>query len=54
VAGPGLLFFTFIYLNFVNSGYLLVLTPPLFAWVRKTASAGRGETITVISSYWRP
>jgi len=30
---PGLLFFTFVFLNFVNSGYILVLTPPLFAWL---------------------
>ncbi len=35
---PGLLFFTFIYLNYVNSGYLLVLTPPLFAWLGRAAS----------------
>lgn len=37
---PGLLFFTFIYLNYVNSGYLLVLTPPLFAWFGSAASSG--------------
>jgi 4-amino-4-deoxy-L-arabinose transferase-like glycosyltransferase len=30
---PGLLFFTFIYLKFVNSGYLLALSPPLCAWM---------------------
>ena len=30
---PGLLFFTFIFLRLVNSGYLLVLTPPLCAWL---------------------
>ena len=29
--GPGLLFFTFIFLKFVNSGYLLILSPPVFA-----------------------
>ena len=28
---PGLLFFTMVFLLFVNAGYLLVLTPPLFA-----------------------
>jgi hypothetical protein len=28
---PGLAFFTFIYFLFVNSGYLLVLSPPVFA-----------------------
>src|SRR5262249_37185724 len=30
---PGLLFFTFVFLNYVNSGYLLVLCPPVFAWL---------------------
>jgi hypothetical protein len=30
---PGLLFFAFVFLSFVNSGYLLVLSPPLFAVV---------------------
>lgn len=30
---PGLLFFTFVYLRFVNSGYLLVVTPPAYAWL---------------------
>jgi hypothetical protein len=30
---PGLLFFTFIYLKFVNSGYLLALAPPVCAWM---------------------
>jgi hypothetical protein len=30
---PGLLFFTFVYLKFVNSGYLLILFPPLCAWM---------------------
>jgi len=29
---PGLLVFTFVYLKFVNSGYLLVLLPPACAW----------------------
>jgi len=28
---PGLLFFTLVFLKFVNSGYLLVVSPPLFA-----------------------
>jgi hypothetical protein len=31
--GPGLLFFTFVFLPFVNAGYLLVLCPPVFAWM---------------------
>ena len=35
---PGLLFFTFVYLKFVNSGYLLILAPPLFAWIGLRAS----------------
>ena len=30
---PGVLFFTFGFLLFVNSGYLLFLSPPLFAWL---------------------
>lgn len=30
---PGLLFFSLVFLNFVNSGYLLVLCPPVFAWM---------------------
>jgi len=30
---PGLLLFTFVYLKFVNSGYLLVLLPPACAWL---------------------
>jgi hypothetical protein len=28
---PGLLFFAFVFLNYVNSGYLLILSPPVFA-----------------------
>jgi hypothetical protein len=35
---PGLLFFTLIYLKFVNSGYLLVIAPPVFAWLGLKAS----------------
>ena len=35
---PGLLFFTFIFMRFVNSGYLLVLTPPLCACLGRTLS----------------
>ena len=35
---PGLLFFTFIYLKFVNSGYLLLLVPPVCAWMGLWAS----------------
>ena len=30
--GPGLLFFTLVFLKLVNSGYLLVISPPVFAW----------------------
>ena len=36
--GPGLLFFTLIYLKFVNSGYLLALVPPGCAWMGLWAS----------------
>jgi hypothetical protein len=35
---PGLLFFTFVYLKFVNSGYLLALAPPVCAWMGLWAS----------------
>jgi hypothetical protein len=35
---PGLLFFTLIYLRFVNSGYLLALAPPVCAWMGLWAS----------------
>jgi hypothetical protein len=31
--GPGLLFFTVVFLKYVNSGYLLILSPPIFAWL---------------------
>ncbi len=31
--GPGLLFFTLVFLKWVNSGYLLVISPPLFVWL---------------------
>jgi hypothetical protein len=34
---PGLLFFTFVFLNYVNSGYLLVLCPPVFAFLSDRA-----------------
>ena len=34
---PGLLFFAFVFLNFVNSGYLLVLCPPVFAFLAARA-----------------
>jgi len=30
---PGFLFFTFVFFAFINSGYLLVLAPPVFAWL---------------------
>jgi hypothetical protein len=36
---PGLLFFSFVFLNFVNSGYLLVLSPPVFAMLAARAHA---------------
>jgi hypothetical protein len=36
---PGLLFFALVFLNFVNSGYLLVLCPPAFAFVAARSSS---------------
>ena len=30
---PGVLFFTLVFLNYVNSGYLLLVCPPAFAWI---------------------
>ena len=36
--GPGFLFFTFVFLKYVNSGYLLILSPPIFAWLGVWAS----------------
>jgi hypothetical protein len=35
---PGLIVFTFVYLKVVNSGYLLVLSPPVCAWMGLWAS----------------
>jgi 4-amino-4-deoxy-L-arabinose transferase-like glycosyltransferase len=35
---PGILFFTFVFLRSVNSGYLLVLFPPIFAWLGQWTS----------------
>jgi hypothetical protein len=34
---PALLFFTFIFLKFVNSGYLLILLPPVCVWMGRWA-----------------
>ncbi|HYM12888.1 MAG TPA: DUF2723 domain-containing protein [Bryobacterales bacterium] len=39
---PGLLFFTFVFFVFVNSGYLLVLSPPVFAWLGWRAAVWYG------------
>jgi hypothetical protein len=36
--GPGLVFFVLIFLKFVNSGYLLVISPPIFVWLGLGAS----------------
>lgn len=41
---PALLFFTFVFLKFVNAGYLLILMPPVCAWLGLRASLLR----------WRP
>jgi hypothetical protein len=35
--GPGLVFFTFVFLRFVNSGYLLFLSPPIFIHLGRNA-----------------
>jgi transmembrane protein TMEM260 (protein O-mannosyltransferase) len=40
---PGLLFFVFIYLKFVNSGYLLALEPPVCVWMGCWASRWYGN-----------
>lgn len=50
---PGLLFFTLVFLLFVNSGYLLVISPPIFAWLgwrvsESYARARVGEPTKVI------
>ena len=53
---PGLLFFSFVFFRHINSGYLLVLSPPLFAWLgRRTAdnfararSSPRGQAILLL------
>jgi hypothetical protein len=48
---PGLLFFTLVFLRFVNSGYLLVLSPPVFAYLGRNAYAWFTEWST--SPRWR-
>ena len=55
---PGILFFTFIFLRFVNSGYLLVLFPPIFAWLGHwtsqwfgTARLRQGWKVAAITTY---
>jgi len=54
---PGLLFFTFIYLKWVNSGYLLILLPPVCVWLGRWASnwysslsMRKGLKLTVLGS----
>ena len=41
---PGLLFFTFVFLKFVNSGYLLALTPPVCVWMGNWAAQWYGNS----------
>lgn len=36
---PGLLFFSLVFFAYVNSGYLLALSPPVFAWLGVRAAA---------------
>ena len=52
---PGMLFFSIVYLIFVNSGYLLVITPPLFAWIghvldRYTSRSGQREATAALAA----
>jgi hypothetical protein len=46
---PSLLFFSLVFLAWVNSGYLLVLTPPIFCWLGSLAAAWYGQ-----ADYSRP
>lgn len=46
---PALLFFTFIFLKFVNSGYLLLLSPPACIWLGLCLSEWCGSTQRRIS-----
>jgi len=47
---PGLLLFTFVYLKFVNSGYLLVLLPPACAWLGWWAASWyNGSSLSVVT-----
>jgi hypothetical protein len=48
---PGFLFFALVFLNYVNSGYLLVLSPPVFAILaaRLAAIARSGASV----GWWR-
>ncbi len=48
---PGLLFFTLIFLKSVNSGYLLVLLPPVFAWLGLWAS--EWHSTAKLSAPWK-
>lgn len=44
---PALLFFTFVFLKFVNAGYLLILMPPMCAWLGLRASLLRWRPVTL-------
>ncbi len=46
--GPGLLFFGFIFLRFVNSGYLLALMPPACAWLGALAAGWFARSRTYV------
>jgi 4-amino-4-deoxy-L-arabinose transferase-like glycosyltransferase len=47
---PGLILFTFVYLKFVNSGYLLVLLPPACAWLGWWAAGWyNGSSLSVVT-----
>ncbi len=45
---PGLLFFTFVFLKFVNSGYLLVVSPPLFALLGSKVPGANAKARSVL------
>ncbi len=66
---PGLVFFCLIYLLFVNSGYLLILCPPVFAWLgfrtaewldspspgwSRTGTVAACATLNVVLFLWGP
>ncbi|MFN7934503.1 MAG: DUF2723 domain-containing protein [Bryobacteraceae bacterium] len=46
---PALVFFCLVFFKYVNSGYLLIVSPPLFAWLgHRMACARRGWMLAVV------